>query len=256
MLKKYTINPVFDMETLEWVSNDGVVYEDDSCEQKFCGPSSAETSIAAGQQSLASSLNSDFNSRFGSQTDVLNNLTSSLNPLLSQGPNQQGFNAQTQAALTTQALDQSGAEAANLSRAVGNSFAGRGGGSSSGLISGIETQAKEQGAAQAENQLNTTLSNNTLANYNLGNQNWRTALGASEEVAGLENPSSLGQTAVGAGSSAYQEANENANQTAQQLAEIAGAGTALAGKVAGGIGNLDMTGGSTAGEQIGNFFGA
>jgi hypothetical protein len=35
---------------------------------------------------------------------------------------------------------------------------------------------------------------------------------------------------------------------------IAGLASAVAGPVAGGIGNLDSTGGSTFGEQIGNFF--
>jgi hypothetical protein len=196
------------------------------------GPSSQQTSIASQGQALSQALSSDFNTTYANQASVLGDLTKSLSPIIAAGPSQNGLSPQAQAAQTTQALDTSGAENANLQRAVGNSFAGRGGGSSSGLISGIETQAKEQASAQSENQLASTLNTNTWNNYQLGNQNWKTALGAQEGVAGLENPNGLGSTAVGAGSSAYQEAETNADTASQTLASIAGAGVALGGDAA------------------------
>jgi hypothetical protein len=193
------------------------------------GASKQQESLASQGQALSQAMSSDFNTTYAHQANVLEDLTKSLSPIIAAGPSQPGLSPQAEAAQTTQALDTSGAEAANLKRAVGNSFAGRGGGSSSGLISGIEVQAQEQAAAQSENQLASTLNTNTWNNYKLGNENWKTALGASEGVAGLENPAAIGGTAVGAGSSAYQEAETNADTTAQTLASIAGAGVALGG---------------------------
>lgn len=195
------------------------------------GPSSQQKSLASQGEALSQAMSADFNSTYAKQAGVLGDLTKSLSPIIAAGPSQPGLSPAAQAAQTTQAINASGAEAANISRAVGNSFAGRGGGSSSGLISGIEVQAREQAAAQSENQLASTLNTNTWNNYQLGNQNWKTALGASTAVAGLENPSSIGGLATGATSSAYGQAQENSEMTAQTIASIAGAGAALGGKV-------------------------
>lgn len=193
------------------------------------GASKQQTDLAQQGQDLSKAMSADFNATYAEQSDLLGDLNKSLSPIVAAGPSQQGLSPAAAAAQTTQALDTSGAESANLARAVGNSFAGRGGGSSSGLISGIETQAKEQAAAQSENQLATTLNTNTWNNYQLGNQNWRTALAGQTQIAGLENPASLGSLSVQSNSGAYQEATDVADTTAQNLASIAGAGVALGG---------------------------
>jgi hypothetical protein len=219
-----------------------------------CGPDAAEKSLQAQEQGLSAEMASDFNNSYGTQQEWLQSLNKSLSPIVAAGPDQNGLTAAQVAAQTTTALDTSAASNQNIQRAVGNSFAGRGGGNSTGLISGIQTQAAEEAASQSENQLASTLNQNVWNNQILGNNNWKTALGASEQVAGLEAPGNLGSEASQATGSAYQIASENQQLSDQAINEIAGAGKALAGGVLGGIGNLDTTGGSSAGEQIGNFF--
>jgi hypothetical protein len=234
------------------VEKDSHVFE--GTPELACGSDAAENSLQANEQGLSQALASDFNNSYGTQQQWLNTLNKQLSPIVAEGPSQNGLTAAQVAGQTTTALDTSAATAANLKRAVGDSFAGRGGGGSTGLISGIQTQANEQAGAQSENQLSSTLNTNTFNDYQLGNQNWKTALGASEQVAGMEAPGSLGSDATNANKSAYGEAVENQQLNEQAMSEIAGAGMALAGGVMGGIGNLDTTGGSSAGEQIGNFF--
>jgi hypothetical protein len=231
---KYSTRVVLQMTDAigEYITTEKDSHVFEGAPELACGSDAAENSLQANEQGLSSAMASDFNNSYGTQQQYLSTLNKQLSPIVAGGPSQQGLTAAQQATQTTTALDTSAATAANLKRAVGNSFAGRGGGSSTGLISGIQVQAGEQADAAAENQLSTTLNNNQWNNYALGNSNWKTALGAQEGVAGMEAPGSLGSDATNANKSAYGEEVQNQQMDEQAISEIAGAGMALGGDAA------------------------
>lgn len=219
----------------------------------MCGPSTSEKNLEANEASFAQQLQQNYAQNFADQQAVLTHLNSVLSPILEAGPNQTGFSPQEAAALNTQAIDTTGAQAANAERAVGNELAGR---NDSGNLpeSGVDQALKAQIASSAAGQLSSEQLGITEANYATGRQNFAQAVGEEQGLAGQYNPVSTGSLASGTNASAFGEANQIAQQQSQELSDIGGGVLSLATGAAGGIGNLDETGHSTPGEQIQNFF--
>jgi hypothetical protein len=220
------------------------------------GPSTAMRMDASQQKSLADSLFANYNERYADQTQMLNQLRSSYAPIISAGPGQQGFTSPVLSALNTQAINSSGAAARNARQAAGNFSAGQNG--TSGLTSGITKQINASVNSQAANQLATAQNQITQANYATGQNNYWKALGGFQSLSGEENPTAFsGQAGQNFSENFSQDSKINDELNAQRAA-IAGGVTSLALDAAtagaAGIGNLDTTGGSTGGEQIGNFF--
>ena len=94
----------------------------------MCGPTGAEKNLESSEQNLDQMLQTSFQQSFAEQQSVLKTLSGSLTPLVSAGPNQQGFSSPELANLNTTAIDASGAGARNAEQALNNSLAGRGGG--------------------------------------------------------------------------------------------------------------------------------
>jgi hypothetical protein len=216
-----------------------------------CGPSGQQKSLAGTEQNFAGVLQSDYASRFGQQSAVLQNLNSTLTPIFEQGPNQQGFGAQELAALNTAAGEGVGSNYAKASRALNNQLAVRGGGNEV-LPSGAADQLKEElasaGAAQSsalENQI-------TTANYAQGRKNWQEAGAGLSALAGEFNPSAYGSLTSGANQAAFSEATKIQDMKNQEQADIAGGVASLAmdaasfGAGALGGGGFDFAGGLQA----------
>jgi hypothetical protein len=222
----------------------------------MCGPSGNESLINAQQESLANQLSADFNSRFQSQSDLLSKLSSSIKPIIAAGPNQQGFSPAESAALNTQAINSSGAAARNAKQAAGNFSAGQN--NSSGLQSGVQQQIEGSIDSSSANQLATTQNQITQANYNQGRQNYFAGLNALSSVTSQYDPAQFSSQAGQNFSTAFNQADKIQQEKNQEQAQIAGGIAGLAMDAAtfgmGGLGNLDMAGTSTGGEQAGNFF--
>jgi hypothetical protein len=226
---------VLDMETMKWVSVESYDYTGpvDLC----CGPSSAETGLAANASSLSNTMSADFGSRFASQSDLLKNLTQSLSPIASAGPSQQGMSAQELAALNSQAISSAGAAARNAKQAAGNFSAGQN--NTSGLTSGIAKQINASVDSSAENNLANNQLNITKANYDQGNQNWQRANGFLNSVAGQYDPSQFGSLATSSNQNAFGEADKIQQEKNAEQQAIAGAITgAGASFLTGGLSNL------------------
>jgi hypothetical protein len=214
------------------------------------------SSDSAQQQSLSHQLAADFGSRFASQTQLLSSLNSSLQPLLAAGPSQQGFSGQERAALNTSAINNAGAAARNARQAAGNFAAGQN--NSSGLQSGVQKQINASIDSSAANNLATNQNQIVQADYNAGRQNYQEAVAGLNALSGQYNPGQFsGQAQSGINDQFSMDKEINAENNAKQAA-IAGGIASLAGDALtfgmGGFGNLDTTGGSTGGEQAGNFF--
>src|SRR5277367_736247 len=91
----------------------------------MCGPSASQEGLAGSESQFMNTLQSNYATNFQEQQSVLNHLNGVLSPILEAGPNQTGFSASENAALNTQAIDSTGAAAANTERAIGNETAGR-----------------------------------------------------------------------------------------------------------------------------------
>ena len=163
--------------------------------------------------------------------------------------NPQGFGATTLAQMLTQS-DQSIAGGLGAARQTATDLGARTG--NTAAIPGIVSSADKAGISQHANDVNT-----------LGIENAKEKMTQQQEgAAGL---SGLYNADLGAGLNAEGLADKavntriSANQESQgQFDKLLGMGlgaaTGGASDVAGGLGNLDTTGGSSVGEQISNFF--
>lgn len=224
----------------------------------MCGPSGQEEAIAGQEQSFASMLQSNYSQYFGAQSQVLQNLNNMLTPIAEAGPNQQGFAGPELAALETQANQGVGQNYDQATRALNNKLAAQGGGNAylpSGATAALQGRLS-QAAADQQSSENLAITN---ANYTTGRQNWQNAVTGLNALSQDYNPNALAEQASGANKSAFEQANQIQDMRNQKESEIAGGvmslATGLAGGVAGGIGNLDTAGTSTAGEQGLNFLG-
>jgi hypothetical protein len=181
-----------------------------------------------------------------------------LSPILEAGVGQQGFTPAELAARNTQAINTTAGNYRNAAQAVGSQLAGRGGGGN-GLQSGIDQQIKASLASQAAGNLSNAQNQITAENYATGRQNFFQANAGMNALAGLENPEQFASLGNQANNTAFGEANQIQQQNQALAKDIAGGVTSLASNfllpgLGGALGNLDKTGGSTGGEQMGNFF--
>ena len=195
----------------------------------MCGPSGAEKNIAGQSGNFFNELQGSYNAAFAGQEGILSSINSALEPILQGGPNQQGFSAAENAALTGSAINNSAAQARNAETIAGASAGGNTGVTTGGqkqLQAGIASQAGQALAGQ-ENQIN-------LANYAQGRQNFFGAEGGLAGAAGLYNPNATAGATTSAGNAAFGQATQIQNMKNQEQADIGGAVAGLAGTVLGG----------------------
>ena len=215
------------------------------------GASAQQTGIADSQQNFYNTLSANYNQQFAQQSAILGTLQKSLNPIVQAGPNQYGFSTAETNNLNSQALQGTGQQYANASKALGQQQAAQGGGNSY-LPTGAQAQQQAGLAAGAANQASNQLMGVQQAGYQQGYNQYQSAIGQLGGVAGMYSPTSYAGEATGAGSAAANTANQ-VNQENNAASPWNLVGGILGGAVGGGLGNLDTTGGSSFGEQSSNF---
>lgn len=221
----------------------------------FGGPSQGEEAAAAAQTSLTNNLNQYFNENMQNQQGVISKLNSSLSAMAT-AP--QGFTPAQTAALNTAAINNSAAANKNAAQTVGAELAGRGGGGSSGLESGIDQQIKGSIASSSANQLAGAENQIVQQNALLQQQNQKFGLSGLQALAGLEGQTGTelgGLTQKGNAADFSNQDTLNQQEIAKQqsiLGTVAGAAIDLGTFGAGGIGALGS--GESFGEGVGDFF--
>jgi hypothetical protein len=184
-----------------------------------------------------------YQQNFGEQQGIFSSITKELQPILAAGPNQQGFSAAENAALTGQAINATAANARNAQVVAASSAGGN-----TGVTTGGQKQLQAEiasragvGLSAAENQIN-------LTSAELGRQNFFNAEQGLAGVASMENPIGYAGSANNAGGQAFNEATTIQNMKNQEEADIGGAvaGLALAPFTGGaslGFGALHLPGG-------------
>jgi hypothetical protein len=177
---RITINPVLDMETLLFVSNDGV-YEYDGPVELAKGDSTAK---AAENQQMAfnTQLMNVFQQQFATQKNTLDYLKGKLQPGID---NPTGMSADALAAARTSATDQISQQYQSAQKALNAKMATSG---ESSLPSGVGAQLN---AALLDSQAADTANNQnqiTLQNEQLKQSNYWNSINALNGVAAQNNP--------------------------------------------------------------------
>jgi hypothetical protein len=217
-------------------------HEFDGAPELACGPSGQEETAQAEQESLANQEASDFASRFGTQSGYMSTISKALEPIVSGGPNQEGFSAAEKANLETTNLNANAAANRNAAQSVGNALAGRGGGGTSGLTSGVDQQIKASIASQSANATAAGQNQIEAADYATGRQQFDAATQGLESLAGLANPGEFGSQATSGFGQSFQEADKIQQEKNAMQADIAG-------MVTGAVG--DFTTGTEGGGGLG-----
>ena len=190
----------------------------------MCGPSQQMKSLLNSQQAFFQNLTASYQQNFGEQQGILSALTNTLSPIFEAGPNQMGFSASENAALTGAAINN--AAAANRNAQV---IAASSAGGNTGVTTGGQKQLQAGIAASTGNQLSSNLNQIQLENARTGRANFLAAESGLAGVAGMESPLGYAGAANNAGSEAFSEATQIQNMKNQEEADIGGAVAGLAG---------------------------
>jgi hypothetical protein len=149
-LKRFVLNPVLDIETMQWVSNDGVTYEEPRI-LFFGGPSQASKDNEAAQTAFYKQMTAEQATTYAEQQDLLANVKEATLPTLAGGVNQFGFSPEEDALF--QSLINTGAatQEADISQQAAIQQAST---AAQGQI--LQSQIQDQGSQQAENVINAT----------------------------------------------------------------------------------------------------
>jgi len=252
---KITINPVLDMETLQWIANDGV-YE-------YCGPmvrycwsggdvGANDKQLMAANATAAKTSTANYFAALGAQSQIANKLATKADYMAA---NPLGYTPE-QLHAATSSINQNISTAARQAIGKAAGFAAAHGASDvGGGAAGMEVG---QIAEQAAGAKATQLAELSRQNQEMKQQNLYAALstlkGAGSEFGGVAGTAA---GAAGEQTGASLKAGEGEIAAKQAQAENVGAIIqSVAGGATGigsGLANLDTTGSSTGGEQAKNF---
>ena len=200
------------------------------------GASAQQNNLENQQAGFYQTLQNDYSQQFANQNSILSTLTNSLNPIIAAGPNQFGFNNAEVNNLNSQAIQGTGQQYANASKALKSQQAALGGGNTL-LPSGVSSQEQAGLASASANQASQELLGVQQAGYQQGYNTYESAIGQLGGVASQYNPtgyanaSQNSQTAAGNEANTIQQANAAAspwNFIAPILGGVAQAGLGLA----------------------------
>jgi hypothetical protein len=233
MLRKISINPVLDIETLKFLSNDGVYFYDGPIDD-FCSGSSevqqTETNLMNDQAAMVNTLNTDYTASFGEQQKVLAQQNARLSSIVA---NPMGYSPQELASMTT-SVNENVAKGAQQALGAASAYAAAHGGAADVAGGGAAEIAGQIGASAASTKAQ-ALSAIATQNQQLKRQNLWAALsglnqvgsaygGAASTAAGAAPATA--NSATGAGSDVLEAGNETMGDIG---ATLSGAGGILTG---------------------------
>lgn len=193
------------------------------------GPSSTEVSEQHQLANFTSMLQNNYSTLFSKQADVLTQIGNSLNPIITAGPNAHGMSGEELHARQATAIATSGAAAQQAEQAARLYSAGRGGGGTSGVMSGIDAQIQAGIASQGAQAEASRLNQITAEDYSIGREQFWRAEGGEQALAGQLSPNAAMSGSLSGGQAAFGEAKTMADQSNQMWKDIAGFATAAVG---------------------------
>src|SRR6266478_10071523 len=148
----------------------------------MCGPSSEEVSQQHELANFDNLLKNNYSLLFNKQIDTLMQLSNSLNPIIAAGPDAHGMSGEELNARQATAVATSGAAAQQAEQAARLYSAGRGGGGTSGVMSGIDQQIQAGIASQGAQAEASRLNQITSEDYALGREKFWRAEGGMQAI--------------------------------------------------------------------------
>lgn len=209
------------------------------------GASQQQNDLASSQTAFYNTLQSDQASQFANQQNVLTSLQNTLNPIVSAGPNQYGFNAAETNNLNSSVINNTAGQYASAARQLGAQQAAAGGGNTL-LPSGVAAQQQARLAAGSAAQTASGLTGVQQAGYQQGLNQYNNATAQLSGVAGQYGSGAQGYAGSAntagsnAGSTLETIQKENAAASPWNLVGgiLGGAAQAGLGFATGGLSNL------------------
>lgn len=212
-------------------------YEYDGPVDLLCGgPTAAQQQLQTAQSNYYNTMTQEAESVFGQDQALYSYLTSTFEPIINAGPNQQGFSQEELNTLNSSAITTTGQNYANAAKAVNEQIAAEGGGNTF-IPSGANNQLKEEVATSAAALTSQEESQILQAGYQQGYNEYEAAVAGLEGGANvLSGSAALSNSANNAGSAASQTANEIAQEDNSWMGAIGGLlGAGLQGWATGGF---------------------
>ncbi len=179
----------------------------------MCGPSGAEVSEQHEMANFDNLLRNNYSLLFNKQVDTLQQIHDALSPIIAAGPDAHGMSAEELHARQAQAVSTSGAAAQQAEQAARLYSAGRGGGGTSGVMSGIDQQIQAGIASQGAQAEASRLGQITEADYALGREKFWRAEGGMQALAGQLSPNAAMGGSISGGEAAFSEAKTMSEQS-------------------------------------------
>lgn len=206
----------------------------------MCGPSDKLKAINTQIQDFSKQVTQEAGTVFGDANTVFNNMIGGLQQIVQGGPSQEGFSAAEKANRTAAAVNAGATEARNLKGAAATGVAAIGGGNTvmpAGSTAATVMAANQKAAgdtAQAQSDIENE-------DYTKGNENWKFATQAEQNLPNVFNSTSAFNKDAQAGQEQAQKSQQSidtaSNWWQPMITSAIGAGVgAFTGGLGGGIG--------------------
>lgn len=196
----------------------------------MCGSTGAQNTIQDEQMQQMQDYDSMMKAQYANQQDIYGQVNSVLSPVLSKGPQQEGFSAGETENMNAQAVEGTAENFQAASRATNEELSAQGGGNS-GITTGGASQMKAELAASAAATQSQEENQITQANYAQGYNEFQNAENEEMGVAAGDNPLGWAGATTGAGSAASTTANQIAQENNSWINAALGAAGSIGGAV-------------------------
>ena len=196
------------------------------------GPTSQQTQLGDEQLAAYQQAETLTAEQYANQQAVYAPLVKQFQSIYAAGPNQEGFSAEENEQLNAQAEEGTAENYGNAARAVGESEASEGGGTSP-LPSGAQEAIQANVATSAAKEESAQEGQIEAADYTQGYNEWENAGQGLEAIAAGENPLGYESNATSAGSAASSTESQIASEDDSWLNAALGAAGTIGGMATG-----------------------
>jgi hypothetical protein len=198
------------------------------------GPSNTQLELQQEEADFYATQIDAYHTAYGNFKSLQDRLDAQFAPIIAKGPNQFGFSDAELQNLNTIATEGTARNYASAKRALQESIATQGGGTSNvNRTSGESDQLQEELGSQAAGLESTEQQQIQQAGYQQGHQEWQEAVAGEEDLASGWNPNNYAGSATNSGKLASDTANTITEEGNQMWGSIIGALGGIGGMAAG-----------------------
>lgn len=192
----------------------------------MCGATTQQRDLQEQQAAFYKQGTQQQSQVYGEDQEILQAMQKVYSPILTAGPNQEGYSDAEKTDLNTQATEGTATGYGHAAEALGENLAAAGGGNDF-LPTGTDTQLKAGLLASGAKNLSDEQLQIKNADYEKGYQTWLNAGQMMGNTAGLLNPTGYSGAATGAGVAAGNTADQIASENNSWMNAAIGAASSL-----------------------------